>query len=256
MKGFFAFVKKELFEGLRTGKLLLSALLFLLFGVMNPALAKITPWLLDLVSDQLADAGMTLPPMEVNALTSWAQFYKNMPLMLLLFAVIFGGILTNEYRKGTLIQVVTKGFPRGAVLAAKEAVLILYWLSGCTLSYAVTALGTLLFWKDDTVPHLALSFFCFFLFGLFVLALLFFFSALFSSFSSVLLTTGGSLMLLSLVGIVPTLTKYLPTSLLDPTALLTGGAVPGDFTAALVITLTLTLAGFVAAFPLFRKKSL
>lgn len=256
MKGYLAFVKKELFEGLRTGKLLITALLFLLFGVMNPALAKITPWLLDLLSDQLAAAGMTLPPIEVNALTSWAQFYKNMPLMLLLFVVLFAGILANEYRKGTLIQVVTKGFPRKTLLAAKETVLIVYWLVGCSLSCAVTALGTLLFWKDDMVPHLALSFLAFLLFGLWILSLLFLFSAIFSSLSSTLLSIGGVLMLCYLAGIIPLTAKYLPTYLLDPTSLIAGSTTPGDFTAAFVITLLLTLAGFIAAFPLFRRKSL
>ena len=46
MKAFLAFTKKELIEQVRTSKLMVLALVFSLFGVMNPAGAKLTPWLL------------------------------------------------------------------------------------------------------------------------------------------------------------------------------------------------------------------
>ena len=44
MNGFFAFLKKELFELSRSGKLIIFGFVFVLFGIMNPAIAKLTPW--------------------------------------------------------------------------------------------------------------------------------------------------------------------------------------------------------------------
>ena len=45
-----AMMKKELFEQLKTHRLVVMLLLFTLVGVLSPAFAKMTPWLLDLVS--------------------------------------------------------------------------------------------------------------------------------------------------------------------------------------------------------------
>ncbi len=47
MKQFLTFTKKELLEQLRTGKLLILTILFILFGIMNPAMAKLTPWIME-----------------------------------------------------------------------------------------------------------------------------------------------------------------------------------------------------------------
>ncbi len=47
MKQLTAFTKKEFMELIRTGKALLLMILFILFGIMNPAIAKLTPWLLE-----------------------------------------------------------------------------------------------------------------------------------------------------------------------------------------------------------------
>ena len=51
MKAFLAFLKKEWMEQLRSGRLLICGLLFLFMGIMNPATAKMTPWLLELLSE-------------------------------------------------------------------------------------------------------------------------------------------------------------------------------------------------------------
>ena len=56
MKALIAFLKKELLEQLRTGRLMLLSILFVLFGIMNPAVAKLTPWLLEVMADSLAVA--------------------------------------------------------------------------------------------------------------------------------------------------------------------------------------------------------
>jgi ABC-2 type transport system permease protein len=46
MKSFIAFSKKELIESVRTYKLMIVLSVFLLFGMLNPITAKITPELL------------------------------------------------------------------------------------------------------------------------------------------------------------------------------------------------------------------
>lgn len=55
MKSFIAFLKKEVFECIRSGELTFFCILFLIFGIMNPAIAKLTPWMLETLSDSLAE---------------------------------------------------------------------------------------------------------------------------------------------------------------------------------------------------------
>ena len=79
MKTLFAFMKKEWLEQVRSVKLWICIGLFVLFGVMNPAVAKLMPIILDAFSEALEGSGMTITQVEVSALDSWMQFFKNMP---------------------------------------------------------------------------------------------------------------------------------------------------------------------------------
>lgn len=112
-----AFLKKELLEAVRTGKLLIITLLFLLFGIMNPAIAKLTPWMMELFADSMTDSGLVLTDISVDAMTSWTQFFKNLPIALIAFVLIFSDSFTKEYNSGTLLLLLTKGLSRAAATA-------------------------------------------------------------------------------------------------------------------------------------------
>ena len=75
-----AFLKKEWMEWVRTGRFFLVLLIFALFGIMNPAIAKLTPWMMEALSDSLAKTGIVTTEVTVDAFTSWTQFYKNIPI--------------------------------------------------------------------------------------------------------------------------------------------------------------------------------
>ena len=95
MRSFMTFMKKEMTEQLRSGKLMILGILFVLFGIMNPAVAKLTPWLMELMAESLAQSGMTVTEVTVSALDSWVQFFKNIPMALLAFVLLEGGIFTK-----------------------------------------------------------------------------------------------------------------------------------------------------------------
>ena len=103
MKSFIAFLKKEVFECIRSGELTFFCILFLIFGIMNPAIAKLTPWMLETLSDSLAEQGMMVTEVTVNALTSWTQFFKNIPIALIVFVFLYSGIFATVY-KGNIIK--------------------------------------------------------------------------------------------------------------------------------------------------------
>ena len=87
MKSLLAFMKKEYLEAARTGKIMILMLLFVLFGIMSPAIAKLTPWMMETLSDSMAESGLIITNVQVDALTSWTQFFKNIPIALIASAI-------------------------------------------------------------------------------------------------------------------------------------------------------------------------
>ncbi|MBO7761668.1 MAG: ABC transporter permease, partial [Clostridia bacterium] len=127
MRVLVAFFKKELCEHVRSGKLLFLVLVFLLLGIMNPAIAKLTPWLLETFAESLAESGIVVGAVTVTARDSWVQFYKNAPMGLIAFVLLESGIFAREYSAGTLILPLTKGLRRETVVLSKGLVLFLLW---------------------------------------------------------------------------------------------------------------------------------
>ena len=68
MRSLLAFLKKEVIETFRTGKIVILILLFVLFGIMNPAIAKLTPWLMEMMSEAMAESGLIVTDIQVDAI--------------------------------------------------------------------------------------------------------------------------------------------------------------------------------------------
>ena len=256
MKAFLAFLKKELLETYRSGRLLLLGILFFAFGVMNPAIAKLTPWIIELFSESLAESGMTVTEVTVDALTSWTQFFKNIPMALIAFILVYGGIFTKEYESGTLILVLTKGLARYKVVLAKALVLLSVWTCGYWLCFAVTYGYNAYFWDNGIAVGLLPAALHWWLFGLFTVCLCVLFSVLSKNSAGVLLGTGGVVVLSYLSEMIPKLKTAVPTALMQSTALAVGTQDAGEFTTAVWLTALLCAACITVSIPIMNKKQL
>lgn len=256
MKSFLAFFRKELLEHLRSGRLVILGGIFLLFGVMNPAIAKLTPWLLEMMADSLSQSGMTITAAPVSALDSWLQFFKNIPMALIVFLIMESGIFTKEYRSGTLILAVTKGFRRYKILLSKALTLLLLWSVGYWFCFGITYGYTVYYWDNSVVRNLAFSVFCWYLAGLLAVALCTLFSSVAESGSAVLMGTGAAFLLSYLASLFPKLKPYSPALLMEANPLIFASASPADYTDAIRFTAALCVLSFAASFPLFRRKML
>lgn len=256
MSGFLAFFKKEFLYQLRGLKLLFLFLIFAALGVMNPLTAKLTPMLLELLSDSMAQAGMTLEITTVTALDSWMQFFKNFPMALIAFVLLESNLFTKEYRTGTLILSLTKGLPRYQVVLSKATMLVLLWSIFYGVYFGFSYAGTVLLWDNSVAQHLLFSVVCAYVFGLWLCMLIVLFSSVFTSYIPVLGFTGLCAFLPYMVSMLPKIGKYLPTRLLEGTALVYGLTELKEFTPALIITAVLSLIFLVVAIPIFNKKKL
>lgn len=251
-----AFLKKEWMEAVRTGRLGILLLVFVLFGIMNPAMAKLTPWMMELMSDSLEEAGFILADINIDAMTSWTQFYKNIPMGLLIFVLMCSGIFTAEYQKGTLIPVVTKGFARKKIAAAKALMLMGMWTALYALSYGITYGYNAYFWDNRIAEHLTFAAACFWLFGIWVLALLVLFSSAAKTNIQVLAGTGAAAFGSYLIGLFPKVSRFLPTKLMDGMLLLQGAAKPEDYIPAIAAAAVTAVLAVVLSLICFDRKQL
>lgn len=256
MKSFIAFFKKDLLQRVRNGKFIILAAVFFLLGVMNPAIAKLTPIMLDLLSDALAESGMNLEQITVDAFTSWAQFYKNIPMGLIVFLILEGGCITGEIRSGTLILALTKGFDRYKVIVSKTVVLLFSWTFYYLICFVITYFGTEIFWDNSVCNELIFAGLCWWLAGVLAVMLIILFSVITKSFPLTILIPCGICLISYVVGLIPKVTKYTPTALFDGTSLVYGLKDLGDFVPAFIISAVLSVVCFVVSIPVFNKKQL
>ncbi|MGI6641063.1 MAG: ABC transporter permease [Limnochordia bacterium] len=207
MNHFHVFFKKELRESVRAHRLLIILTIFFMFGVMNPLTAKLTP---DLLAKFLPE-GMIIELPVPSSLDSWAQFFKNVTQMgLIVVLLVFSGILANEITQGTLINLLTKGLSREAVITAKYAAMLALWSMGVLVSSLVTWGYTVYLFPDGKSHNLVFAVFCLWLFGAFLLAQLVFSTTLVNSSYGSLIITGAVVVFLNILQIFPGVQPWNP----------------------------------------------
>ena len=256
MKTWNALMKKEWMEQVRTGKLMILGTVFVLFGIMNPAIAKLTPWLLKNMADSLAESGMIVTDVTVSALDSWVQFFKNIPMALIIFVLVEGGIFTREYQSGTLVLALTKGLDRKMVVLTKALTLFLLWSVGYWLCFGITYGYNVYFWDNAVASHLLFSVTGWWLFGVWVIALMVLFSAVATANTGVFLGAGGVVLAGYVLTFFPKLKIYSPAMLTEAKALIYGKTEPAKYMTAIAVA---TVTGFlclVGSLIMIKKKKL
>ena len=222
MRSQWAFIKKELLEQLRSSKLLVLIIVFVIFGIMSPAIAKLTPWIFEMMQDSLAESGIAVVPTTVTALDSWTQFFKNIPMALIVFVLLESRIFTKEYRSGTLLLSLTKGLSRHKVVAGKTIVLAALWTIGYWLCFGITFGYNAYFWDNGIAQHLAFAAVSWWLLGLCAVMLIVLFSTLAKSSTGVLVGTAAVMLISYLLSMIPKVSRYMPTQLAGGDALVYG----------------------------------
>ncbi|MDR2546159.1 MAG: alpha/beta fold hydrolase [Lachnospiraceae bacterium] len=249
MKNFLVFFKKEMYESVKTHRLLIMGAVFLLFGMMSPLLARFTPEIIKwaMASDPSL-AGMDLSAMITvpTAFDSWAQFYGNTGMMgLIVLVVVFSGMISTELSRGTLTIMLSKGLSRKTVVAAKLTAAIFIWTI-CYMLSAITAWGYTVYIFDESVANLFLALFSIWLFGVLLLALTMLAATLWNNAFVCILAVGLVVVVMNLVGMIPAIGKYNPIMLASTSfLLLTTDLTPTGLYPAIAIS---TIAIFTCSF--------
>lgn len=254
MRAYLAFTQKEFLESVRTHKLLIMFLVFMLFGMLSPLTAKLTPKLLE----SLITEGIQITMPEPTAFDSWAQFFKNVSQMgFIVLAILFSGMMANEFNHGTLINILTKGLPRRTVILSKFTMASAIWTVCYLFSFGLSYVYTLYFWSSDEVLNLMLSVFCLWLFGILLLSVILLGGVIFRNSYGSLMFVAGFTAILFLLNIVPEFQKYNPIALASNNmSLLTGDAVPKDLTVPFILSIGIIIGAIITAIGIFNKKQI
>lgn len=210
MKNLYFFTKKEFFECWRTSRFLILVIIFLIFGLMNPLLAKLTP---EIVKMTIGDAMASTIP-KPTSIDSWTQFFKNLTqIEMIVLALMFSGTVNNEINKGTLINLVTKGLRRWVIIVGKMISLVFQWSICFLLTFLVTWGYTAYYFPDNKSTQLFQAVFPLWIFGLLLLSLVLLSSTIMRNSYEGLLLTGGIIVILVLINLFDKLKYYNPISL-------------------------------------------
>ncbi len=252
MRNYLAFLKKEVLEYAKTYKLLIMLMVFAVFGITNPLMAKLLPEILgSLMTDGIV---MTLP--EATAYDAWTQFFKNATQIgLIVTVILFSPVLSSELSKGTLINMLTKGLSRTAVILSKYTCMVLVWTISIALCFGLTYGYTVYLFPEGETANLLFSAFCLWMFGVFLLAILLLAATLTKSSYGSLLITGAVVVACMLVNIMPAAHRYNPISLAtDNLGLITNAIEVPSLYCTILVSCLLSLLFLAISVLIFRKK--
>lgn len=234
MKNTIILIQKEYLEYLRNHKLYILGAIFIIMGIMNPLIAKMTPWL---VEQFAGDIPIQIP--EPTVIDSWIQFFKNISqIALIIFIIMFNSCINHEIQQGTLINLLTKGLARQAVIISKFISISLLW----TILYLTSAIitwGYNCYYFTGTINNLPIALFCLWLFGIFTISLIILGNILFNNNYGGLLTVGTFVITSLFINGFNILSDYNPIILfINSNAIMTNSSI--TCTTNIIITIILT----------------
>lgn len=255
MKQTILFTGKELKELWKTYKFLILWAVLLLFGMLSPLFAKLTPELFSQIDLGLG-APLQLP--DATFLDAYVQFFKNMTqICLIVLVLVLSGTIPHELKSGTAVLMLSKGLSRSSFILSKYTAALLCWAAGYALSAAVCFGYTQFLFPEQSPKSLGMALFALWLFGAFLLACVAFGGVLFSQAYAGALLTGGAVVVCYLAGLIPGVKRFSPTFLASCNLeLISGARAAQEILPALLVTAALCIMLLAGSILTFRKKQL
>jgi len=251
MKRFF---KKELYEIVKTYKVIVIPSVFLAFGLLSPLLARYMP---EILMATVPDAvNIELP--EPVVLDAYDQLFKNLnQIALLVMVLTVMGTVVGEKIKGTAILVLTKSVSRFQFIISKFLANGILFTLALILAYIGCMYYTSILFSGFYMDHLWLSFFLFWLYGMFLIVITIFASTISGSHILAAVLSFMGYILVNLLAFAPVIGRYSPGALgRFSTGLLNGSKSPGDVMATVLITLLLSGLTIGLSVLVFEKQEL
>lgn len=256
MMGFRVLLAKELREQLRTNRFIAVAAVFVLFGILGPLTDRYMKELFDAVGTQGGGVTFQVPPPSLEGAAT--QILKNLSQFGIICALLLAmGSVAWEKERGTAGMILTKPASRAAFLAAKLVAISL------TLGFAVIlgcgfAYGYVLLLYPSVYPlggYVAMALLMWWMCVAFAAI-----TMLGSTLTRSAIAAAGigllAMLAFGIVGALPVVGDYAPSSLGKPALDLMMGRDPGQILGPVLFNVALAPAIFGITWLAFRRQEL
>lgn len=254
MRIFLSLLKKEAIEGARTKKMISTFILFLFIGLISPLTAKLTPMILQSIATGNIDINVA-PPSEID---SWTQFFKNISQIGMFgLAIILSTQMANEFQKGTLINLLSKGLPRYQVVLSKIFYNFILWFIAYFCSFILTYFYTKYFFGISfPIRNILMAALLPFIFGLFLISLEILAGVISGNVIGTLILTTVGIVIQLILSIRDEIVKYMPIALIGKPVNLIKGIGYDDYYVPVITGGILLILCIVISIAVINKKQI
>lgn len=254
MRIFLSLLKKEAIEGARTKKMISTFTLFLFIGLISPLTAKLTPMILQSIATGNIDINVA-PPSEID---SWTQFFKNISQIGMFgLAIILSTQMANEFQKGTLINLLSKGLPRYQVVLSKFFYNFILWFIAYFCSFILTYFYTKYFFGISfPIRNILMAALLPFIFGLFLISLEILAGVISGNVIGTLILTTAGIVIQLILSIRDEIVKYMPIALIGKPVNLIKGIGYDDYYVPIITGSILLILCIVISIAVINKKQI
>lgn len=254
MRIFLSQLKKEAIEGARTKKTTSTLILFLFIGLISPLTAKLTPLILQSIATGNIDINVA-PPSEID---SWTQFFKNISQIGMFgLAIILSTQMANEFQKGTLINLLSKGLPRYQVVLSKIFYNFILWFLAYFCSFILTYFYTKYFFGISfPIRNILMAALLPFIFGLFLISLEILAGVISGNVIGTLILTTVGIVIQLILSIRDEIVKYMPIALIGKPVNLIKGIGYDDYYVPIITGSILLILCIVISIAIINKKQI
>ncbi|MDU2583502.1 MAG: ABC transporter permease [Anaerococcus hydrogenalis] len=254
MRIFLSLLKKEAIEGARTKKTTSTLILFLFIGLISPLTAKLTPLILQSIATGNIDINVA-PPSEID---SWTQFFKNISQIGMFgLAIILSTQMANEFQKGTLINLLSKGLPRYQVVLSKIFYNFILWFLAYFCSFILTYFYTKYFFGISfPIRNILMAALLPFIFGLFLISLEILAGVISGNVIGTLMLTTVGIVIQLILSIRDEIVKYMPIALIGKPVNLIKGIGYDDYYVPIITGSILLILCIVISIAIINKKQI
>ena len=256
MMGFRVLLVKELREQLRTNRFVAVVAVFVLFGIIGPLTDRYMQELINAIGSQSGGFTIAVPPPSLTGVAT--QVLKNLSQFGIICALLLAmGSVAWEKERGTAGMILTKPASRAAFLAAKliaiSATLGVGVVLGCGFAYMYTLLlYPTVFPLGGYVAMAVLMWWMIVIFAAITL--------LGSTLTRSAVAAAGiglvAMLIFGIVGALPTIGPYMPSSLGGPALKMVLGEDPGQILGPVLFNIALVPALFGITWLAFRRQEL
>ena len=253
MTGLRVLVRKELLEQVRTMRLVVLAIVFILFGIISPLTAKYLPDLLK----TLGGTGLTITVPTPTTADAVDQQLKNVSQFGILAAILLAmGSVATEKERGTAAFVLSKPVSRAAFLTAKLVAIGVDLLVAVAGAVLVGALYTAFLFEPLPIAGVIEMGVVLWLSIMVFAALTFVGSTLTRSAAGGAGVGFALLVVTGILGALPTIGPYMPASLIGPARALALGHDAGAGLGPIMVNIALVPVLGVVGWLAFRHQEL